>query len=296
MTEHQPPFVLTDVATVVQKRFKTIAGFVVLVVALATAVVFILPKYYAASVTAIAANPALADKARLFNNNIEGLYSSFGSSDDLDRLYGIAQLDTVYATLVDRFHLVGYYKAKGTTPAKARRSAILQLQKDVQLEKNELYQLKITVWNKDPEQAAAIANTMMKLVEQKLETIWQNGYHTALQQFDSAIGRLQQRYVALGQRAATPKSDSILNNPALAMSERNAIPEQLNAYRKLQNEFEIAAASKTPALMVLEQATAPAKPLKPRKWAIILAAFLLSTCFGIIVALVHDRKAYAYHE
>ena len=267
MIENSSSFTLTDVADVIKRRFRTIAGFVAVVVVATTLLVFLLPQYYSASATSIAANPALADKARLFNANIEGLYSSFGSSDDLDRLYGIARLDTVYATLVDRFDLVAYYKTKGPAPAKARRSAILQLQDDITVEKNELYQLTITVWNKDPQVAANIANSMMALVEEKVQAIWQAGYNKTLQQFDTAINNLQQAYNKPGAQTA-PSNNTVAGNTNndLLISERAAIPNQIKEYRKLQNEFRVAQANNTPALIVLEQATIALSQQSQKSW------------------------------
>jgi uncharacterized protein involved in exopolysaccharide biosynthesis len=296
MIENSSSFTLTDVADVIKRRFKTIAGFVAVVIAATTLLVFLLPQYYSASATGIAANPALADKARLFNPNIEGLYSSFGSSDDLDRLYGIARLDTVYATLVDRFDLITYYKIKGPAPAKARRSAILKLQNDITVEKNELYQLTIIVWNKDPQLAANIANTMVALVEEKVQVIWQAGYTKTLQQFDTAINNLQQAYNNPGIQAAPSNNNMAGNtNNDLLISERAAIPDQIKEYRRLQNEFRVAQANSTPALIVLEQATIAPKPAKPKKLATILAALLLSSFFGVLAALIYDRKSTAGH-
>ena len=296
MTENSSFFTLTDVADVIARRFKIITAFVAVVVAATAVLVFFLPQFYSSTTIAVAANPTLADKARLFNPNIEGLYSSFGTSDDLDRLYGIARLDTIYGSLVDQFDLVSYYKAKGSTAAKARRNAILQLQDDITVEKNELNQISITVWNKDPQWAANIANTMMSMVEGKVQTIWQAGYSKALNQFDTAINRLQQEFDSMGLRGETllKMPGSPVNNDFL-LNQRAEILQQLKEYRRIRGEFRVAQANTSPALIVLEAASAAPKPGKPKKLVLLLAAFLLSSFFGVLAALVYDRKSAIPH-
>jgi len=95
----------------------------------------LVPKYYRSFAILVPANPALADKARLFNTNIEGLYSYFGTGDDLDRLFGIASMDTVYKQLVDSFHLVDYYQLTNADKGINRRKAVLELREDLTFQK-----------------------------------------------------------------------------------------------------------------------------------------------------------------
>jgi LPS O-antigen subunit length determinant protein (WzzB/FepE family) len=77
---------MPDLLLVFAKRWKLI----VLITALATIIALIAallsPKKYLAIATALPANGMIADKARIFNQNIEALYSEFGTVDELDKL------------------------------------------------------------------------------------------------------------------------------------------------------------------------------------------------------------------
>ena len=97
MQQNTSPFNLIDIMEVLKRR-KSFIGWFVFTSCIVTALLlfFVMPRYYKSTAVIVAANPALADKARLFNENIEGLYSDFGNEEDLDRLYGIAKLDTTY--------------------------------------------------------------------------------------------------------------------------------------------------------------------------------------------------------
>jgi len=83
---------------------------------------FFMPKYYRSTAILVPANPVLADKAHFLNPNIQGLYSYFGNGDDLDRIVGIASMDTVYKQLVDELDLVHYYRLQANEPSEAKQS------------------------------------------------------------------------------------------------------------------------------------------------------------------------------
>ena len=148
---------LIEVVAAIKKSSNQIIVFVFLSLAIAYSVLLLIPKYFQSTAIVVAANPALADKARFFNNNIQGLYSNFGSGDDLDRIYGLANLDTAYKLLVDEFELISYYQLNDDSIKLRRRKAVLLLKDDIQLSKTDLSQLKISVWHKDNKTSAAIA-------------------------------------------------------------------------------------------------------------------------------------------
>ena len=102
-------FNLVQTTAALQKQWKTIFLFVLASAVVASVTVFVVTPYYQSTATVVSANPLLADKARLFNTNIQNLYSYFGSGDDLDRINGVAEMDAGYEKLVDEFSLVTYY-------------------------------------------------------------------------------------------------------------------------------------------------------------------------------------------
>ena len=94
---------MPDLITVFSKRWKLIAGLTLLSVLIAFVVCLISPKKYLSTATALPANTLIADKARIFNNNIEALYSDFGATDELDKLEGTAALDTIFIAAAEKF-------------------------------------------------------------------------------------------------------------------------------------------------------------------------------------------------
>jgi len=282
------PFNLVDIVTVLTNRKKPIISFVVVAVIAATITVFLLPKYYRSVAIVVAANPALADKARLFNPNIEGLYSNYGSSDDLDRLYGIANLDTVYKQLVDEFKLIDYYKLKGNDMALLRRKAVLELREDLTLQKTELYQIKVFVYSKDRYLSATMANRMVAIVQSMAQQVWLSGYKNTYAVLQQAISQFQKDYTAITDSVNMPATTAA--QKSIFINRQNRLLQQLNEYEKAAEECTIAINNNPPALIVLEQAYPSAKADRPKKLVVIAWAFVLSIIFACMAALLYDRN------
>ena len=92
---------------------------VVLLSSLAVGIItFLKPQLYLSVATAVPASSFLSDKSKIFNDNIQELYSTLGTPDDLDMIVGTSTLDTVYLTVTDEFNLLIIIKSpkKGRMP------------------------------------------------------------------------------------------------------------------------------------------------------------------------------------
>jgi len=286
MSMSDPSFNLLTVVAVLRKRWTLIVFFVVASMAVAAITVYVVPAYYRSTATVVSANPALADKARLFNTNIQGLYSYFGSGDDLDRIYGVADMDTTYKQLVDEFSLVDYYRLTGDSFPLLRRKAVLRLRKDLDLQKTDKNQLLIRVWTRDRQLSANIVNRMVAIVEATENAVWQDHYRRSMEQLEASIGAMETHYVQL--------SDSISRaDPArktLLVARQASLLDQLQQYQKTRDEFRLAAQISPAVLYVMEKAVPAAKAERPDKVAVLLATSLLSFVFICLLVLVNDRK------
>jgi hypothetical protein len=279
-------FNLVTVVAALQKRWTTIVFFIIASVMAAAITVYLMPAYYRSTATLVSANPVLADKARFFNSNIQGLYSYFGSGDDLDRIAGIADLDTTYKKLVDEFDLIRYYKLENDSVTLLRRKAVLLLRKDLSLQKTDKNQLRIKVWTKDRDLSASLVNRMISLVEETESKVWQTHYRQAIGNLQQAVAGMETKYSTL--------SDSLLRAaPArkelLAVQMRTLL-DQLQQYRKTADEFALALQTPPAVLYVQEAAVPAAKAERPDKLAILIATGLVSCVFICLLVLVNDRK------
>jgi capsular polysaccharide biosynthesis protein len=283
MDQNNRSFNLADVAEVLGRRKNFILFFTFLSGLVAAAIVFfVMPPRFKSTAVVVAANPVLADKARLYNDNVEQLYSTFGGEDDLNRLYGIASLGTTYNILVKKFALIKHYEIEGNNIELNTRKAVEELKDDVDLVKDELYQLKISVTTKDKRLSAAIANSLVDIVQEMAQDLWKKSYESTLQTISGASADLEKQY--------NLSADSTGTNTQLAQVKRQGFLEQIQQNEKIASQLKIAIANNTPALLVMERAYPSAKADKPKKLLVILAALLSALAFSIIAVLVFERR------
>ena len=279
-------FNLIQIFALLQKQWKIISIFVLGSVTAASITVYTVPAYFKSTATVVSANPYLADKARLFNTNIQSLYSYFGSGDDLDRIYGIAEMDTTLKKLVDEFSLITYYKLDNDSLPLLRRKAVLLLRKDLSLQKTELAQVKIIVWTKNKSLSSAIANRMVAIIEETESEIWQKNYSLSLSKLTGSVLVKEQEYQGLSDGI----SGTTGGKRELGMAKMQSLLEQIKQYRKTADEYTLAAQTPPSVLYVMESAVPAAKAERPNKVAIILTAFLAAILFSCLVVLINDRK------
>lgn len=271
---------------VLQKHTRFILLFTLFAMLVAFVTVLLVPKYFRSGARIIAANPQLTDKSRLFNENIQGLYSYFGSGDDLDRIIGVADMDTTYYQLVDQFNLIDYYGLHNDSMPLLRRKAILKLKKDISFQRTEQGQMRVLCWTKDKKLSADIVNAMIAIVQQKLASIWLSNYQTATDQLNASIIHHEQQYASLNDSISKASHAQQI----LLQKHMETLLEELSRYRKTAASFQLMGETVPPALYILEPAVPSAKAERPDKLNTVLISGLAGFLFSILFLLLKDRR------
>ncbi len=272
---------------VLQKHTRFILLFTLFAMLVAFVTVLLVPKYFRSGARIIAANPQLTDKSRLFNENIQGLYSYFGSGDDLDRIIGVADMDTTYYQLVDQFNLIDYYGLDNDSMPLLRRKAILKLKKDISFQRTEQGQMRVLCWTKDKKLSADIVNAMIAIVQQKLASIWLSNYQTATDQLNASIIHHEQQYASLNDSISKASHAQQI----LLQKHMETLLEELSQYRKTAASFQLMGETVPPALYILEPAVPSAKAERPDKLNTVLISGLAGFLFSILFLLLKDRRS-----
>lgn len=243
------------------------------------------PKKYLSTATALPANSLIADKARIFNKNIEALYSDFGLPDELDKLEGTAVLDTIFIAAAQEFNLPQHYRIQPSDEAISK--AVLKLRKNSHISRSEYDELKIKVWDEDRNIAAALANNLMKKIQELHQHLQNENNIAVLQKLKEAYRTKQQQYKLL--------ADSTIGNSKadeeIGAVKKAALLEQLQQYEKSIDEYGLAVQTNPQVLLVVE----PARPSvwydKPKTALTVLltwaAAFL---CTFLMSLWLETRK------
>lgn len=276
--------IMPDLLLVFAKRWKLIASITVLATIIALIVALLIPKKYLATATALPANSMIADKARIFNQNIQALYSEFGTVDELDKLEGTGKLDTLFIAAVEEFKLEEHYRI-GTSD-KSLYDAAIKLKKNSRINRSGYGELKVRVWDKDKILCAQLANFLMK----KLQEMHQ---HLQNQASRSVLEKIKETY-ALKQKESLQLTDSVKSVSIQSQARMSTLREQLQSYEKMIDEYQLVIGTNAPVLLVVEPARPAIYADRPKIAQTVLLGFFGAFIFSFLLVLfLESRKAIA---
>jgi hypothetical protein len=275
---------MPDILSIFFKWWKMILGLTLLAALLALAACLLSPKQYASVATALPGNSVLSDKGRIFNENLQYLYSRLGSPDELDRIEGTAALDTIYIAAAAHHQLVQHYSIDPSPDALL--IAALELKGHSKISRSGYGELKVRVWDKDRHLASALANTLLENL--------QEFYRNLLAHDNAAILQGLREELGVKQRQLQLASDSLRYLEAAAdtmVARRDALLEQVKELEKLSAEYELTLQTTPQVLITVEQARPSLKPDKPRiAQTVLLTAFASLVFFFLLALLIESRK------
>lgn len=274
---------MPDIIVTLSKWWKTIAAIALSATLLALLITLLLPKQYLSVATALPANSAASDKASIFNNNIQALYSSLGTPDELDRVIGTAHLDTLFIAVAAKFNLQQHYGIANN--GQALYKAADKLKDNSKIYKSEYDDLKIKVWDKDKNMAAQLANALMETLQQINQQLQNEGNIRTLQKLKGDYTLLQQQY---GQTSGSGNTDKDSNG--LLQIKRAAQIQQLTEYEKLIAQYEVMVNANIPVLLVAENARPAVFADKPYIWQSVVAVFFAAFLFSVLLAFYVEGK------
>jgi hypothetical protein len=276
---------MPDIIELVIRWWKQMLAVVVLSLLAVGTITWLKPRQYLAVATAVPASSFAADKSKIFNENIQALYSTLGTPDDLDMIVGTAGLDTVYLTVTDQFNLFDHYKIAEEGNAARIKTASL-LKENTKVTKSEYGELKVKVWDTDKNLSPQLANAIMD----KLQGIHQN--------LQGAGNEATLKGLLAGKIKIKAQLDSLFatrNELTRAGAEeiqakQKTLTDRLLEYEKFIGEYQLMVDSKPPVLITVEKAKPSEWPDKPRRMQIMIATGVLSLFFALLAALVIERR------
>lgn len=261
---------MPDISTLLRYWWKHITGVVLLSLLVVGVITFLKPRQYLSVATAVPGSSYAADKGRIFNENIQGLYTALGTPDDLDKIIGTAHLDTTYLAVCGEFNLYDHYKIKEQGDPALRKAAAL-LKENTSVIKSEYGELKVKVWDTDKNLAPQLANAILT----KLDAI-----HRDLQNVsnENSVKALEKSLAGIYQKADSAEA----NNKTTLLAEASA-------YEKLLSEYRVMINAKPQVLIIVEKAKPADSPDRPRRLQILIATGVLSLLFALLAAFILDR-------
>lgn len=255
------------ISNILRHQWKTLAIIVGLAMLSAAAYTWFKKPEYLSVTTALPSSVYANDRSRLFNENIQILYSELGTADELDVIAASGQLDTVYLVVTDQFNLFDHYQSKQPN---ARDKSAEILKDKTKVIKTGNGELKVSVWDTDNNLAPQLANAIMDQL-QRIHTEARNAGN------EHMIERLR---ISL---------DSSLILDGMNLEEIKARQEKIAGLQKLLTQYELISEAKTPALIIIEKARPAIRPDRPRCLQILIGTFIFSVLMSFLLALYRER-------
>lgn len=278
---------MPDLFYLFSKWWKQILIIVVLSMFVAGTIVYLKPAKYLSVTTALPASSFAADKASVFNNNIQQLYPAMGTPDDLDMIIGTAQLDTVFLAVAAQFDLASHYKVQEQGDAAIRKAAYL-LKANTRVIRSDYSELKVKVWDGDKTFSPQAANAIMDKLQSIHQDLQNSNNSSMVKNLHAAKEKLQEDIDSISNYLSKAALDHGSSDSWLAR--KTSLTDQLQQYEKLISEYRLLVDNKPPVLIILERARITDWPDKPKRLPVLVATFVLSLLFALLVSLLLEKR------
>lgn len=245
------------------------------------AITFLKPRKYLSVTTALPVSTVGSDKSKIFNENIQYLYAALGSPDELDRIIGTANLDTLYLAVTEQLDLFEHYKIKKQADNALVKTAAL-LKENTKVIKSEYGELQVKVWDTDKNLAPKLANALMEKLQAMHTNLQSAGNEAALKGLIAGKAKIELQIDTLAS-GLEPGTEKIA-------AKKEVLSGQLRLYEKLIGEYQLVVDNKSPMLIIVERAKASFRPDKPKRMQIMIATAVLSSLFALLAALAAERR------
>ncbi|HEY2720602.1 MAG TPA: hypothetical protein VGI82_02690 [Chitinophagaceae bacterium] len=266
--------------------WRQIVLLVIVTVVLTIVVLFFVPEKYLGVATALPAPAYAADKTSVFSQNLQNLYSTLGSPDDLDKILGTARLDTVYMSVASRLNLAEHYQIKRDTDSLQKAAYILK--DKTRVIKTDYGELQVKVWDTDKSLAANLANAIMEKLQQIHQDVQTLNNALLFSEINKEYAEKNAEYQNLHDSLS--RMDIASAAAQIFTSRQAALLQQMQEYQELAGQYKLMMDAKPQALIIIERAKPALKADEPRKLQVIVVAAILSLVFGFFAALVLEKK------
>jgi uncharacterized protein involved in exopolysaccharide biosynthesis len=242
------------------------------------------PKLYLSVTTALPANSITVDKARIYDKNVENLYSDIGTADELDKIEGTAQLDTIYLAVAAELNLKDHYLLENN--GEALFNAAQHLKKNTEIKRSAYGELKIKVWDTDRNLAAQLANKLLEKLQLIHQNIQNERNAVILQKLKEDVQMVENKINQFRDSSSMQK----IKLDFLKAVKEDGWYTQIKDDQKLITEYQLALNTNPQVLLVVEKARPSLWPDKPKTAQTIAFTFFISLFFGFLIALFNYKR------
>ncbi|MCB0662205.1 MAG: hypothetical protein KDC24_05675 [Saprospiraceae bacterium] len=174
-------------------------------------IALLLPVYFKSSTIFYAASPDLSNPDKMFGGG-SGESQYYGTNDDVDRLLTIAQGNELLDYMISEFHLYKHYGIDSTSPKSSFyiREKLLGL---YNVQKTKYDAIQLSVEDKDPKLAAAMANAARDKITEIAKNLVKTSQKQQMDTYKASIKESTAQLNTLGDSLAKMREQYGIYNP-----------------------------------------------------------------------------------
>lgn len=240
--------------------------------------------------------------------------TSFGEDDDAEKMLQVLSSSSIKGQIVEKYNLFKHYEIEDN--AEFRYTALDEVYNDnIQFQRTKFGSVKISVYDKNPDTAALIANDIAELYDKKQNQMIQERAKIAFEKIGSKIKTIENdiklindsiRQLSMGNISRkqlgevmkedatlpTEVADNEMYNLAVFSSVYGRIKVKNEALEGLEKAYQQAEADANLNIshkFIVEPAYAAEKKAKPIRWIIVVASTFVTILFSVILIIVLEK-------
>ncbi len=262
------------------------------IAAIGTAAVswFFMPNYYKSSVNFYPSNPIMTDRQVLYSTTVGEIeIDYFGSAGDVDRILTLANTSSLIDYVINKYRLMEHY-GYDSTKTLARYKTKKKFLKNYKAVETEYGAIEISLWDKDKELAAEMANHIAFTIDNHNKSMITRDKNVVIQTFQEEVA-IKEAFndslaTAIEQATASGMRKELINQMEARLT---ASTDDLNKSRRLLEQYQTSASQNFSTIHVTEEAYPAIRKDKPVRSLIVIGATGGTFLFMLLLAVVAEN-------
>ena len=252
---------------------------------------FLMPNYYKSSVTFYPSNPTMTDRSVMFGESVSDVQIDyFGGNSDIDRILTLATTSGTVDYIINKYELFDQY-GYDTASRDGRYKTKVKFLKNYNTRKTVLGAVEISVWDRDKNLAAEMANHIALTVDDKNREMLNKERLSIIDKLAERTVQKQQLVDSLSISLDGLTDDS---RRVMLFTELEYAIEDLNDTRRLHEQYSTSVNLGVSTINITEPAYPAIRKDKPKRSLVCLGytvgAFLAALVLVVLVEKYRQLK------
>jgi len=234
------------------------------------------------------------DRIFMFSKSMEKPISFFGDKSDIARMLSLANSQQMTDHIINEFKLADHYRID-TSSKDWRYKAQRKFKGNYKALRTERENLKITIYDTDPQLAADIANYIMFKIDESNVTLIHDHNNDVLSTVSVQLKDMQSELITTTDSLANIRDTGSVYYKLLS-KQQDILVDDVSELKSLKDQYEAASTHKFSSIFIIEKGQPAIKKSKPVRWIIVVASTLAAFFISMLGSIFIEKYKELRHE